>query len=373
MSPIWPRFGKAKIDPSAYPERLRKAWISRHVSRFRYLGPSQSDACVLQLPFFNASKNKVARKQVHIFIDFQAVYAWAELAIMTILRLEFERITHMEDHRRSKKRRVGMVEPIFVLAGEEYLFAAQFGDEVSDAVVYPGSVTACGSVCLDHDPGEGFDRCCGSRCSILNPCIDRDGVDTEAQPMGRLLRGSVDGDAYAESGTVGLIAGGQCQIDRLLRMRERDAMTWCRVVASVEDQANVVEAIIDEVAYVLGDIGGSDRCADRYIGALASTTRQFDSIADPLSLDEIRWQSGFPIHAPGSASFSVGQRGKELEFDVSSILHGLRLQWFIDKDRDDFMECTGRFEAIAAEAKFLLRHSERLDDGSTDSKVNTKP
>ena len=39
------------------------------------------------------------------FIDFRAVEAWVNLAITTVLYLEHERITHMQDRRLSQERR----------------------------------------------------------------------------------------------------------------------------------------------------------------------------------------------------------------------------------------------------------------------------
>ncbi len=39
------------------------------------------------------------------FIDFRSVWAWVELAITTVLYLEYEQITHITDGRLSQERR----------------------------------------------------------------------------------------------------------------------------------------------------------------------------------------------------------------------------------------------------------------------------
>ena len=54
--------------------------------------------------FFKELKSTLGFSQ-YSFIDFQAVEAWANLAITTVLYLEYERITHMQDRRLSVERR----------------------------------------------------------------------------------------------------------------------------------------------------------------------------------------------------------------------------------------------------------------------------
>ena len=54
--------------------------------------------------FFKELKSTLGFSQ-YSFIDFRAVDAWVNLAITTVLYLEYERITHMLDRRLSKERR----------------------------------------------------------------------------------------------------------------------------------------------------------------------------------------------------------------------------------------------------------------------------
>ncbi len=54
--------------------------------------------------FFKELKSTLGISQYR-FIDFRAVQAWVELAITTVLYLEYERIKHMLDRRLSKERR----------------------------------------------------------------------------------------------------------------------------------------------------------------------------------------------------------------------------------------------------------------------------
>ncbi|MCO8125388.1 transposase, partial [Stieleria sp. TO1_6] len=54
--------------------------------------------------FFKELKSTLGFSQ-YSFIDFRAVEAWVNLAITTVLYLEHERITHMQDRRLSKDRR----------------------------------------------------------------------------------------------------------------------------------------------------------------------------------------------------------------------------------------------------------------------------
>jgi hypothetical protein len=53
--------------------------------------------------FFKELKSTLGFSQ-YSFIDFQAVQAWVQLAITTVLYLEYERIVHMQDRRLSKER-----------------------------------------------------------------------------------------------------------------------------------------------------------------------------------------------------------------------------------------------------------------------------
>ena len=55
--------------------------------------------------FFKELKSTLGFGQ-YCFIDFQAVEAWVELAITTVLYLEYERIVHIQDRRLSKDRRL---------------------------------------------------------------------------------------------------------------------------------------------------------------------------------------------------------------------------------------------------------------------------
>jgi hypothetical protein len=54
--------------------------------------------------FFKELKSTLGFSQ-YSFIDFRAVDAWVNLAITTVLYLEHERITHIQDRRLSKDRR----------------------------------------------------------------------------------------------------------------------------------------------------------------------------------------------------------------------------------------------------------------------------
>jgi hypothetical protein len=54
--------------------------------------------------FFKELKSTLGFAQ-YSFIDFHAVWAWVEMAITTVMYLEYERITHMHDSRLSKERR----------------------------------------------------------------------------------------------------------------------------------------------------------------------------------------------------------------------------------------------------------------------------
>ena len=55
--------------------------------------------------FFKELKSTLGFSQ-YSFIDFQAVQAWVQLAMTTVLYLEYERVVHMRDRRLSKERRL---------------------------------------------------------------------------------------------------------------------------------------------------------------------------------------------------------------------------------------------------------------------------